>query len=414
MASSSSGIGSSTSPPHYFPTPALDHAFAGIIAGAVATVCMNPLDLVKVQFQVDTNTRRPSPSSSSSSSSNSTSRWQSFARKATGGDVLRDMSEALRIIIRRDGYSGLYRGLSPNVVGNSASWGFYFLWYTMIKEYMAAPSTDGGKNKVLSPGQHLLAASESGAITALMTNPIWVVKTRMFTTTRSGESIIPISTGGGGSASIKGVAAAASASAPAPKKVTLYKGLMQGLGHIYKYEGWRGLYKGAGLALVGVSNGAIQFVCYEELKRWRMGVAKKRRLQEWRGGQEKEENRGGDIQLDNIEYIIMSGVAKLAAISLTYPYQVVRSRIQNHSTVHIYPTIPTCIRLTWQKEGIRGFYKGMAANAIRILPGTCVTFVVYENCSWALRGLAERRLARKSINSSSSRIEQHESITTSS
>ena len=31
----------------------------------------------------------------------------------------------------------------------------------------------------LSMGQHLLAAGEAGAITAFMTNPLWVVKTRM-------------------------------------------------------------------------------------------------------------------------------------------------------------------------------------------------------------------------------------------
>lgn len=37
---------------------------------------------------------------------------------------------------------------------------------------------------------------------------------------------------------------------------------------IYRYEGMRGLYKGTLLALVGVSNGALQFMGYEEMKRW--------------------------------------------------------------------------------------------------------------------------------------------------
>jgi solute carrier family 25 folate transporter 32 len=344
--SSSSGSKSSgathSPPPHYFPTPALDHAFAGIVAGAVATVCMNPLDLVKVQFQVDTSTRRQTAASSTSTSS-----WQSLARKATGGDVLRDMSKALRDIVRRDGYSGLYRGLSPNVVGNSASWGLYFLWYTMIKEHMAAPSTSNGKSKKLSPGQHLLAASESGAITALMTNPIWVVKTRMFTTTKSGRSIIPPSLPAemASTSSTLGSTASAHASLKGPAIISpssiaetaTYRGLGQGLRHIWKHEGWRGLYKGAGLALVGVSNGAIQFVCYEELKRWRMGVARAKQQQHdegipAKGGIDRSRSEGGededDVKLDNTEYIVMSGVAKLAAITLTYPYQVVRSRIQ--------------------------------------------------------------------------------------
>lgn len=334
---------SSSTPAHYFPTPALDHAFAGIVAGAVATVCMNPLDLVKVQFQVDTSMRKPGPSFPPSSSS-STSRWTALAKRATGGNVVRDMGLALREIVRRDGYAGLYRGLSPNVVGNSASWGLYFLWYTMIKEYMAAPSSQDpkGKTKKLSPGQHLLAASESGAITALMTNPIWVVKTRMFTTSKSGASILGSSAAQGPSSASPLAGAAAAGSSSAPLEQPTYRGLMQGLRHIWTHEGWRGMYKGAGLALVGVSNGAIQFVCYEELKRWRMGVAKARQSPK-RGVDQgavvgtaparttaahTEEREGADVKLDNIEYIVMSGAAKLAAISLTYPYQVVRSRIQ--------------------------------------------------------------------------------------
>ena len=29
------------------------------------------------------------------------------------------------------GLLAFYRGLSPNMVGNAASWGFYFMWYVL-------------------------------------------------------------------------------------------------------------------------------------------------------------------------------------------------------------------------------------------------------------------------------------------
>ena len=48
-----------------------------------------------------------------------------------------------------------------------------------------------------------------------------------------------------------------------------------GIREICKSEGLKGLYRGTSLALFGVSNGAIQFMCYEELKRW--GFERKRR-----------------------------------------------------------------------------------------------------------------------------------------
>jgi solute carrier family 25 folate transporter 32 len=424
QAAPKAAASSSEATASFFPTPALDHAFAGIAAGAVATICMNPLDLIKTKYQVDTSRPRPlgfrpragaplysqaaSLAADRSAGSNTNSLAADLKGKARasdlsstaqsqmaraaprrgwryyalGGQVGNDMIGALNDIVKADGWKGLYRGLSPNVAGNSASWGLYFLWYTMIKERMSASNRDlelsTGEVKKLSAGQHLLAASESGAITALMTNPIWVVKTRMFTTPQSTAA----STAAG----------AGTAAARAPPEV--YRGLWHGLVSIYRTEGLRGWYKGAGLALFGVSNGAIQFMAYEELKKWRTSVAA--RKQQRSEGHTRPVDTSM-IKLSNAEYIVMSGVSKVAAILLTYPYQVVRSRIQNHATSHIYPNIRTCMRLTYTHEGVRAFYKGLVPNLVRILPGTCVTFVVYENVSWALKGLARRRIQKQQL-----------------
>lgn len=66
---------------------------------------------------------------------------------------------------------------------------------------------------------------------------------------------------------------------------------------------------------------------------------------------------------------------------------------QNNMTSHLYPTIPATISRTWAEERIRGFYRGLGTNLVRVLPGTCVTFVVYENLAWMLRSTAAKREA---------------------
>jgi solute carrier family 25 folate transporter 32 len=52
------------------------------------------------------------------------------------------------------------------------------LSYNSIKKQMQG----GDPDYRTSAGQHLLAAAEASAITAMLTNPIWVVKTRVFAT----------------------------------------------------------------------------------------------------------------------------------------------------------------------------------------------------------------------------------------
>jgi len=252
---------------------------------------------------------------------------------------------SLSDIYRKDGVRGLYRGISPNIAGNASSWGLYFLFYNMLK------ARDSSSD--LSAGRYLLYSAEASAATAVITNPLWVMKVRMFTTH--------------------------------PSDPTAYRGLWHGLVSTYRSEGMWGLWRGTSLALFGVSNGALLFMAYKKMKVW--GFQQKRKAFAMAG----KPWSPNDDKLSNTSYTIMSGASKLWALAITYPYQVVRSRIQNNATTHLYPTIPATIRRTWAEEGVRGFYRGLATNFVRVLPGTCVTFVVYENVAWLLRRAALKR-----------------------
>jgi len=69
----------------------------------------------------------------------------------------------------------VFRGVTPNVWGAGSAWGLYFLFYNSIKTWW-----QGGNTKVdLGPSRNMLIAAEAGLITLFLTNPIWVVKTRL-------------------------------------------------------------------------------------------------------------------------------------------------------------------------------------------------------------------------------------------
>ena len=93
------------------------------------------------------------------------------------------MRIAKQVYTQEGNVLAFYRGLSPNLIGNAASWGFYFMWYGEIKKFMSMRR--GVSAQELTSGEFLLASGIAGVATAICTNPIWVVKTRMLSTDRT-------------------------------------------------------------------------------------------------------------------------------------------------------------------------------------------------------------------------------------
>lgn len=300
---------------------------AGLSAGLVSTVVVHPLDIIKTRLQ------------GLSWTESSAQLLTSFPVDTSSHPLLNSSRAVFRDILRNEGptrLAALYRGLTPNLIGNSAGWGLYFLWYKeaqdVIRSYRGYTS-----NQALTSVDYFAAASASGFLSAVLTNPIWVVKTRMLSTSGSQPGAYP--------------------------------SMIHGLASIWRTEGARGFFHGLTPTLVGVSHGSLYFLAYEKLKAWR-----------------RLSKRSGD--LTNVDTLITSSLSKVFAGVLTYPHQLVRARMQTYD-----PSSPTpvrgigvmgTIRSVWVHEGFTGFYKGMFPNLLRVVPSTCVTFLVYENVRWRL------------------------------
>jgi len=295
------------------PSIKYEHLLAGVSGGVISTLVLHPLDLLKIRFAVhDGNT--------------------------TKLPQYRGLLDAVSTILKQEGFKGLYKGLEPNLWGAGSSWGLYFMFYNSLKTWI-----QGDINVALGPDRHILAASGAGVMTLAITNPIWVVKTRMCLQYDAKTSANY-------------------------KNSSKYSSLLDGILKIYKNEGVKGLYRGFLPGIFGVSHGAVQFMMYEQMKIY----------------YNHQRHLKPASKLGTSEYLAFAAISKITATVVTYPYQVVRARIQNqHST---YSSIWNCIEVTWRYERLRGFYKGLNANLVKVVPATMITFVTYETLiTWLIK-----------------------------
>lgn len=166
------------------------------------------------------------------------------------------------------------------------------------------------------------AGALAGSATVLLTNPIWVVNTRM--TARQSESNEPSLPTKEGEAPSTSTSKSSSPSTIS----TLVK--------IIKEDGFLRLFAGVLPALVLVINPILQYTVYERLKQ----VLEKRR------------------KITAVDSFLLGALGKLAATTITYPYITVKSRAHVATGAGSKEGMTASLRRIVKEEGVGGLYGG--------------------------------------------------------
>lgn len=227
--------------------------------------------------------------------------------------------DAVRRIVQREGVSGLYSGLESALFGISVTNFVYYYWYEWTRAaFENAAQKAGRATKKLTTVESMIAGAIAGSATVLITNPIWVVNTRM--TARKSESQDQALPGG----------------AP-PKKPS--SSTLRTLLDLLRQEGPAALFAGVLPALVLVINPILQYTLFEQFKNL---VERRRRV-------------------TPTDAFYLGALGKILATSITYPYITVKSQMHVASRDGPKESLNGSLKRVIREEGYTGLYKGKFA-----------------------------------------------------
>lgn len=281
----------------------------------------------------------------------------------------------------------LFKGLGPTLVGVVPARSINFYTYGNGKQVLANEFNHG----IETPLIHLLSAATAGVVTATVTNPIWVVKTRLqLERARHSQAVAAAVAGlGAGSGSTRGrPSGSAGLSTTAGSIVQSTRSLsttssVQMVRRIVSAEGLKGLYKGITASYLGVTEGTLQWTLYEQLKK----LSARPRHAATLGTQEAS-SAPSSAASRLTGAVGSAGVAKFVAALITYPHEVLRTRMRQEPPLdpsrpgqrlpQRYTGLAQTFRVVVREEGAVALYGGLSAHLMRVVPNATVMFGIYE------------------------------------
>ncbi|KAK5940018.1 Pyrimidine nucleotide transporter, mitochondrial [Knufia obscura] len=325
------------------------HFVAGGIGGMTAATLTSPLDVLKTRLQSDFYQAQLRELHAQ----HATPRKRTLLTVPRAALVhLQETGQMLGAIYQHEGFRALFKGLGANLIGVVPARSINFFVYGNSKRILNEQFNPQGKENVWSI--HIAAAATAGIATGTATNPIWLVKTRLQLDRNRASND--------------------------PMRGRQYKNSWDCIKQTVRHEGVKGLYRGLTASYLGVTESTMQWVMYERMK---LGLARREARRLNTPGYQRTWT--DDVEEWAGKFSAAAG-AKLIAAVVTYPHEVVRTRLRQAPTTVTdsgkvmvkYTGLVQCFKLVAKEEGMAGLYGGMTPHLLRAVPSAAIMFGVYE------------------------------------
>ncbi|KAH6754805.1 Mitochondrial substrate carrier family protein [Perilla frutescens var. hirtella] len=268
-----------------------EHAFAGAMAGIFVSLCLHPVDTVKTIIQSCHTSQKP-------------------------------LHYIGRSIIAERGVSGLYRGISSNIVCSAPISALYTFTYESVKKSLLP---------LLPKEYHSLAHCTAGGCASIATSFLFTPSERI-------KQQMQVS--------------------------SHYRNCWTALIQVLQKGGLPSLYAGWGAVLCrNVPHSVIKFYTYESLKQIMLPSI------QWNG------------QANILTTLVCGGLAGSTASLFTTPFDVVKTRLQTQipGSMTKHGGVLSTLNEIWKHEGLNGVYRGLTPRLMMYMIQGALFFASYES-----------------------------------
>ncbi|XP_052789197.1 calcium-binding mitochondrial carrier protein SCaMC-2-like isoform X2 [Mya arenaria] len=227
--------------------------------------------------------------------------------------------DGFRHMLKEGGVKSLWRGNGVNVIKIAPESAIKFMAYEQIKGMFR------GDRKEIGPLERFAAGSSAGAISQSIIYPMEVLKTRL-----------------------------------ALRKTGQYSGMVDCAAKLFKHEGAGVFYRGFLPNIIGIIPYAGTDLCiYETLKKLY-----------------RRKNEGADPGI--VALVLCGATSSTCGQLVSYPLALIRTKLQAEPGDN-KSTLSSMFNRILRNEGLKGFYRGLAPNFLKVAPAVSISYVVYES-----------------------------------